>query len=51
MFAGSFLPEDTGHRVAFLRGEAGVGCIQGVWGRAVGQSLETVGAEVDLIAP
>lgn len=46
VLAGSLLPEDTGHVVAFLRGDARVGCIQGVQGR--GQGLEIVGAKDDL---
>lgn len=47
--AGSLLPEDTGHVVAFLRGDAGVGCIPGVQGRD--QGLEIVGAKDDSTAP
>lgn len=48
VLAGSLLPEDTGHVVVFLRGDAGVGCIQGVQGR--GQGLEIVGAKDDSTA-
>ena len=51
VLAGSLFPEDTGHCVAFLRGNAGVGCIQGVEGKAMDQGLETVGAKHDSAAP
>ena len=48
---GALLPEDTGHCVAFLRGNAGGGCMQGVEGKAMDQGLEIVGAKHDSAAP
>lgn len=50
VLAGSLLPEDTGCRVAFLRGDAGVGCVPGLQGRAVGQGLEILRVKGDSTA-
>ena len=51
VLAGSLLPEDTGHCVAFLRGNAGVGCIQGVVGKGMDQGLEIVGPNMTQLHP